>query len=316
MTGKPTWHRFASVVAAQGFARARRSASPLADSRRRWPALALHWQRARRRQASSRGASITNVRNMAFRLEFQLHLQPDARATRRAEWRAAPSHRARSLPRAVVQFWHTRVSDSQRWLKRCNTTVHTHRTFALAIARSSASAPRAPSPGWTPIARLGLASSAEPRRSGRGLPPARVFQAARAELGLPHSPLRTRAQGAPRLAAPRALQWRVTMPPDAPPRAAPWAGTPLSSAYREQELSWRSSSGRDSAPTRLTPPSGRSAIERDPAPPVLTHGLGVIAARAAQAPAELDARLLDRLTDDVIRRVERRARVERERRGL
>jgi hypothetical protein len=31
---------------------------------------------------------------------------------------------------------------------------------------------------------------------------------------------------------------------------------------------------------------------------------------------DLDASLLDRLTDDVIRRVERRVRIERERRGL
>jgi hypothetical protein len=32
--------------------------------------------------------------------------------------------------------------------------------------------------------------------------------------------------------------------------------------------------------------------------------------------ADVDPRLLDRLTDDVIRRVERRVRIERERRGL
>jgi hypothetical protein len=40
-------------------------------------------------------------------------------------------------------------------------------------------------------------------------------------------------------------------------------------------------------------------------------------ARAARVQiSDLDPRLVDRLTDDVIRRVERRVRIERERRGL
>jgi hypothetical protein len=36
----------------------------------------------------------------------------------------------------------------------------------------------------------------------------------------------------------------------------------------------------------------------------------------SQVPARLDAALLDRLTDDVIRRVDQRLRIERQRRGL
>jgi hypothetical protein len=38
--------------------------------------------------------------------------------------------------------------------------------------------------------------------------------------------------------------------------------------------------------------------------------------RAAAEAANFDPKLLDRLTDDVVRRVERRVRIERERRGI
>jgi hypothetical protein len=41
-----------------------------------------------------------------------------------------------------------------------------------------------------------------------------------------------------------------------------------------------------------------------------------VADGAAARITDLDPRLLDRVTDDVIRRVERRVRIERERRGL
>jgi hypothetical protein len=62
-------------------------------------------------------------------------------------------------------------------------------------------------------------------------------------------------------------------------------------------------------PARPVPLAARSTPDTFPAdahkdaPPVLLA-------------ASVDARLLDRLTDDVIRRVERRIRIERERRGL
>ena len=49
----------------------------------------------------------------------------------------------------------------------------------------------------------------------------------------------------------------------------------------------------------------------------VSRGQSAVHSAAAPAPiAELDPRVMDRLADDVIRRVERRARIERERRGV
>jgi hypothetical protein len=77
---------------------------------------------------------------------------------------------------------------------------------------------------------------------------------------------------------------------------------------RPPELVWRSAPRPASdAAIETRPPDARSAALRDE----LAHS-----SRPALQMKDLDGTLLDRLTDDVIRRVERRARIERERRGL
>jgi hypothetical protein len=63
----------------------------------------------------------------------------------------------------------------------------------------------------------------------------------------------------------------------------------------------------------LAKPSSSRAVAGDgPAKPVADRALPLATLRFAH----FDAGLLDRLTDDIIRRVERRVRIERERRGL
>jgi len=75
---------------------------------------------------------------------------------------------------------------------------------------------------------------------------------------------------------------------------------------RPPELMWRSAPRPAAEIVAETP---RADSRSAPAHPMAPQ-------RAAVQLKDFDGALLDRLTDDVIRRVERRARIERERRGL
>ena len=89
---------------------------------------------------------------------------------------------------------------------------------------------------------------------------------------------------------------------------------------RAEELVWRRNQPRttvieDIPVANVTQPTQRSVS----APAVITHAQSASASSNNQMPQQitkLDPGLVDRLTDDVIRRVEKRARIERQRRGL
>jgi hypothetical protein len=92
----------------------------------------------------------------------------------------------------------------------------------------------------------------------------------------------------------------------------------LLAQQRPVDLVWRSDDGR-SAPTTggsrtaANVVRGQSAYASAAAPPPATgrrQEPGIVSASA------LDPSLVNRLADDVIRRIDRRARIERERRGL
>jgi hypothetical protein len=88
------------------------------------------------------------------------------------------------------------------------------------------------------------------------------------------------------------------------------------------ELVWRrlqrlSDGAVDGARAMVAPPSFQRALARPPSSPESAPPAPPFSGPRATSPAtQLDPALLDRLTDDVIRRVERRVRIERERRGL
>ena len=89
---------------------------------------------------------------------------------------------------------------------------------------------------------------------------------------------------------------------------------------RPAQLVWRREPKPPSSTVQDAPEIATSTImpsgTRFPnTPPSLTHDQPVVAASQIHQ-ATLDAGFMDRLTDDVIRRVERRVRIERERRGL
>jgi hypothetical protein len=80
---------------------------------------------------------------------------------------------------------------------------------------------------------------------------------------------------------------------------------------RAEELVWRDVTVANVTQTTNQKPVG--------APTVSTHAESASSSSNKLTPQQitkLDPGLLDRLTDDVIRRVEKRARIERQRRGL
>jgi hypothetical protein len=103
--------------------------------------------------------------------------------------------------------------------------------------------------------------------------------------------------------------------------SAPEPAAPLKPAPRHLELIWR-------RPSEASSESVRRPREVAAPPPAQGHAVpaavqkeldpGAPPGRAAvsQTVMKLDPALVDRLADDVIRRVERRVRIERERRGL
>jgi hypothetical protein len=87
------------------------------------------------------------------------------------------------------------------------------------------------------------------------------------------------------------------------------------------QMTWRGAPTSPSGDVELLRP--RSAPALAPAEPFVVVGARAVTSsvEAPSAPSpvqmrELDPRVIDRLADDVIRRVERRARIERERRGV
>ena len=109
---------------------------------------------------------------------------------------------------------------------------------------------------------------------------------------------------------------RVSLPPSVNPHARP------ARSYRPPEITWRRTAPVETS-VSATPPRRDRALSRDLAHAVTASAPAIapvtVPSSGKAAPvqiSDLDPRLVDRLTDDVIRRVERRVRIERERRGL
>jgi hypothetical protein len=91
-------------------------------------------------------------------------------------------------------------------------------------------------------------------------------------------------------------------------------------AHRPAELVWAAAAGAANAPASPFTTRGASHAVATPAPatPASVRAETAVTSRAQQPSRTtvLDPALVDRLADDVIKRVERRIRIERERRGL
>ena len=99
------------------------------------------------------------------------------------------------------------------------------------------------------------------------------------------------------------------------------ASEPAQARSAEPELVWRRSArgANDPAIDGVDEPASSDRSRFDaPRNQASSHAAGGAVAAEARAPviARLDPALIDRLADDVIRRVERHIRIERERRGV
>jgi hypothetical protein len=310
--------RLPARLAAASFAAARRGGGPDRAPR---PA-ALRWRRPPLRAAVARLAGTRPAARIPWSPHFHLYFGGVGESKRRV---GAPSMRSDIVIGERV------FMTLQRW---DHTRTATHRTDRISERTRIAPGRVALASGGPPEARWPesmatrlvapttpfLAFSRRPslrlaaESTGRGRPrPTRVEPMVVTSAGA----LRWRAQD--RLAdRRRGRRVRTTPAAAADTREAL---LPAVRARRPVPLVWRSA-GPDPSRPPASPGREMTASLPWPSPPGRVGPLAVVPEGDRARPrvpvraADLEPGVLDRLADDVIRRVERRARIERERRGL
>lgn len=305
----------AARIAASRFAVRRRKQSP----RGAWLPVTLHWRQTRRRMDMPRDrraatpASSRSVWLPQFHLHFAARASDRSRRDERSGYpSAAAIHNARQI--VINRQWtsvrmHTLAMQSHRThsqhvVPAGIAAVPKFHASETAARRWSLTSPAIVSPATY---RAGT-SVIEPIRKGIG---AGTSRNERSHLFRTHAPVGHREMLVSR---------RPTLAESAAHRAS--ASTPSHERIvRPPELVYRRELHPRTEivdqPSRLSPaassprPPARSLASHETTPEVARSGRP-----AALRVTDLDPSLLDRLTDDVIRRVERRVRIERERRGL
>lgn len=289
-----------------------------------WLPLALRWRRARRRARAlaARGASRAASPGAVWLAHVHLHLSLTASDRRRNAPRAfGPAARKRELPQtrpvrplAIIRNAGAstpRPAGSRR-SRECQPIAVAGRTFdetgpVAAFAAVAAKLPllagcaarHAESPGLGPAVAVRRETAA--KRSSSGPVGRRAAAVTRERVVGPVVLSRLRAA--------------MTSPSDDP---KPALQRPL---RRPPELVWPAAAR---LPAQLAgersdvnpSPSSTRAVPRSETPAEAAGGETRDSLRTNLQPRDLDPALVDRLTDDVIRRVERRVRIERERRGM
>ncbi|MDR5761455.1 hypothetical protein [Caballeronia sp. LZ035] len=327
--------RLSAAVAAGRFA-ARRPKAPAARARAGHARVLLRWRRAARRhaRAASRFAgTAARKRDASWTLALHMHCVMAREGRPRMPESSAPP------ARGAWRAWTGTAHPVRRPFVPSRTLPAGSRikaAFATALPRSG----HRPMPRVWPARQIDRASMAQAgphavcieaaRPSGRGMRrPAGMRVAQIARIGMRSLPVRAGAPAAHR--SERSPLRRASMigpvshstpwmPQAKSPTDAPRGLRPLAMA-RAPELVWRKHATSDTgvvhheirgelAPRRSsTPPSALTARTGWPADMPA-------AAMTAAANAALDAAQVQRIADDVIRRVEKRVRIERERRGL
>lgn len=298
----------------RGLRRALAPARAAMRARRLRLAATLAWRRPARTPAASRpavpGAALAIAVNAAWHAHLHLHAAAQAPA---ATWRAVPHVGASALPARDVRPGRPSV----------------------AIAPAARAAAMAPARGRLDPAvrtRDALPPSSLPRPAASSRPAIVTRQASLSRVApaiarheapearpLPRTPA---ASESDRAAAPRAAARQAFASPVpaalVPPRRARVLPMPPGAAIdasgtppaRRVELVWR----------KPGPGSGATGEAVDVAANATTaNPTQIVASQPTAAPtawARLDPALADRLADEVLKRVERQARIARERRGL
>jgi len=314
----------AAGLAAARFARNTRVSQ--ARARQRWHAQMLRWRRPRRALAAAGPRqSRSDIAVVVWQPQWHLHfLERRTREEGRGQAAASPTF-------TTLRELRTRFVD--RAFRASDNLTRSHERAAARLRgrlgqdrRSGGATPRGPGggeasgvvfaraaspPSVSPLARTRIANSravsADERRATRwGV--AREFSArdrrrpAGEQAAFVAARRRTRAPS---------LVWRSPdATPDSPIRVTPSA-----------QMTWRAATASPSGDVDpfATPRAPRSV----PVEASTVDGARVATSspHALNAPSpaqlrDLDPRLIDTLAEDVIRRVERRARIERERRGV
>lgn len=289
----PSQLRLRACHAARRFVRRR----AVRSRRGAWLPIALRWRRGNAVGAARRDAM--RARRGVGGMQVHMHLQ-------RALQRASREPDASTRP-VVREFQSTSATSSHTTCVRRDRNA-THRVLredrAFGIGRTS-----------RPVASPRLLPRAPQPTAGT-----RVIAALRAQVvPMLHPVSRSvEASGAPHddprkdVVHPRAQRTAGGAPPSAPP--------PQSMA-RLLDMVWRTPAPTPPAATAPPTMSARTSPSASDATAAAGLGRTEPAADAAHVRADVRAQVLDpalveRLADDVIRRIERHARIERERRGL
>jgi hypothetical protein len=302
---------------------ARRAASRFAASRRRgkvrgarqvWFLIALRWRQRRTRPEKERAhrSAAPAAATALWLAHVHLHFAATANERRRrGEARPfAPAAAIREMPRLLVSRHSTTVRASTLAMQWRRPAASPHVFHA-----GRAAAPKADFPVTTTIGRM-------PR-----LP--MLFRIARPAVHhRQHSIFEKRVSTSERterverravLSSRELLIFRRRAASKAAGSRSHTNEPSLAWLTRRAELLWRNApvprtdvAIETSDPGASSPrPAARAAAVPEMPPEIATRP-----ARAALQMKDFDPALLDRLTDDVIRRVERRVRIERERRGV
>jgi hypothetical protein len=288
----------------------------------RWLPVALHWKPTSRRAppATPRGEAVSHFNTFTSHLHTQLTMYATRvlqRSFTRVRAHTEKIHRSIELSSPLQLPRRAQTDEPMR--ARAPPTSH---EAAVPLPRAFEVPATAPSPGPALIRRRATLELPTPRPAGECAPMPRVpwrgvaptaATAAPLKVGPPErrwSPVVLAGRQLDGAARPKAHEARTKMT-----RAEFFSGTP--------ELVWpKAASPRKVESQATAPPEARIAGSDAIGASAVTRTLGVAqsapgsAARKPTRLSDLEPNFVDRLADDVIRRVERRARIERERRGL
>lgn len=304
-------------IAAARFVTRRRIRSPRGEA---WRPLALRWRSHRTRRPRARAGTTATTLTAIWQPLLHVHFNTIVNRLERLIESVAttPVSIARQARRSVLtHVWlHRRPADAPRGSLDFNRTAPSVSTRTL-LSGAPYLAPR------LPARRSPVSIRTANARSGKSPQRSQLFErqvsvVRRVFLDDPVSPMRARRHPGGGGSVERTAAGESA-------RALP-AGfiddVTSIRAHRAVDLSWRSAARPTTPPTveerrasgtRAFVGDDRTANESAATPVITTTDTG---APPVVERAPFDAVLLDRLTDDVIRRVERRVRIERERRGL
>jgi hypothetical protein len=305
--GATTRLQMRACRAARAFAR-RRMVRRSRRQRLSWRPIALRWRRAMALAARSSGALKTRMQRSG-RSTWQVHMHLRVAAG------VAPQRDPRTTARPAVEPTRALSVVPKVW-------PQPPRNDSRASAdNATASKPRsgAGAAMIRPIMRVVPTMTSQRATPAKRLPPMATMQLRPrpSAAQVPQSPESRAPVTGGSVAQPPTLRLHRSHQPQTAHRVAPHPPSAIDAFMtRSPELVWRT---REPTPADTFEPLHAQANNQPPARPTPEQTVEVKLppeARIALRSQHLDPAFVDRVADDVIRRIDRRLRIERERRGL